>query len=230
MNSPYSYDKSPSMDISPPHSYSPIPQSIYSQNGLPSPQKSMSPGYESPYGHRDLLSSTSVSTRLSNGTNGAANPQAESPSSPPHSYSPLPHVYGQNGQARQNGSNVNTQNITIATSAPSPSLSAQSGSMHSPNDQQQIDKLWNGKLMDSVTSNSGHNGSQSFVQISQHHLQHQQQPQQQQQQSSHHQQHIHNQNSREILVNAPSPSPSTILQRVRHTKTNFLSKMKISYF
>lgn len=74
VNSPYSYDKLPTMGMSPPHNYSsptntltgmgmsqqpsPLsPQSSYSQNGLHSPQKSMSPsGYESPYGgHRDLI-------------------------------------------------------------------------------------------------------------------------------------------------------------------------------
>ncbi|KAJ6627770.1 One cut domain family member 2, partial [Pseudolycoriella hygida] len=72
VNSPYSYDKLPTMGMSPPHNYSsptntltgmgmsqqpsPLsPQSSYSQNGLHSPQKSMSPsGYESPY-HRDLI-------------------------------------------------------------------------------------------------------------------------------------------------------------------------------
>lgn len=73
VNSPYNYDKLPSMGMSPPHNYSsptntlsgmgmsqqpsPLsPQSTYSQNGLHSPQKSMSPsGYESPYHHRDML-------------------------------------------------------------------------------------------------------------------------------------------------------------------------------
>jgi one cut domain, family member 1 (hepatocyte nuclear factor 6) len=71
VQSPYNYDKLPSMSISPPHSYSPptnslgaigqpsplSPQSSYSQNGLQSPAKSMSPsGYDSPYHHhRDLL-------------------------------------------------------------------------------------------------------------------------------------------------------------------------------
>jgi hypothetical protein len=215
VNSPYSYDKSPSMDISPPHSYSPLPQSIYSQNGLPSPQKSMSPSYESPYGsHRDLLAATTATTRQNGGSNGGQ-VQVASPASPPHSYSPLPHVYGQNGQTRQNGSNVTSQNITITTSAPSPTLSAQSGSLHSPSEQQ-MDKLWNGKLMDTSpcpTSNAGHhhNGSSGFVQIAQHHIQqphHQQQQQQQQQQ-----QHIHNQNNREMVESA-SPPPSNMLQRV----------------
>jgi hypothetical protein len=197
------------MDISPPHSYSPLPQSIYSQNGLPSPQKSMSPGYESPYGsHRDLLAGTTATTRQNGGSNGGQ-AQAASPASPPHSYSPIPHVYGQNGQSRQNGSNANSQNITITTSAPSPTLSAQSSSLHSPNAEQQMDKLWNGKLMDNspcAASNAGHhhNGSSGFVQISQHHIQ---QPLHQQQQ------HIHNQNNREMIGNA-SPPPSNLLQRV----------------
>lgn len=171
----------------------------------------MSPGYESPYGsHRDLLAATTATTRQNGGSSGGQTQSATaaSPASPPHSYSPLPHVYGQNGQSRQNGSNVSTQNITITTSAPSPTLSAQSGSLHSPCDQQQMDKLWNGKLMESSqcpSSNTGHhhNGSQSgFVQIAPHHLQ---QP--------HHQQHHHNQNNREIIGSA-SPPPSNMLQRV----------------
>ncbi|PNF41995.1 hypothetical protein B7P43_G13000 [Cryptotermes secundus] len=73
VNSPYSYDKLPSMGMSPPHHYSspnsglgsisipqqhsPLsPQSSYSQNGLHSPQKSMSPNsYDSPYTQRDLV-------------------------------------------------------------------------------------------------------------------------------------------------------------------------------
>ncbi|XP_075218060.1 homeobox protein onecut [Lycorma delicatula] len=72
VNSPYSYDKLPSMGMSPPHHYSPnnglasigmpqqhsplSPQSTYSQNGLNSPQKSMSPNsYDSPYNQRDLV-------------------------------------------------------------------------------------------------------------------------------------------------------------------------------
>lgn len=72
VNSPYSYDKLPSMGMSPPHHYSPnnglgnigmpqqhsplSPQSSYSQNGLNSPQKSMSPNsYDSPYNQRDLV-------------------------------------------------------------------------------------------------------------------------------------------------------------------------------
>ncbi|CAB0001617.1 unnamed protein product [Nesidiocoris tenuis] len=67
VNSPYGYDKLPAMGMSPPHHYSPnnlssmglhsqqhsplSPQSTYSQNGLNSPPKSMSPnGYDSPYG------------------------------------------------------------------------------------------------------------------------------------------------------------------------------------
>ncbi|XP_046405774.1 homeobox protein onecut-like [Ischnura elegans] len=72
VNSPYGYDKLPSMGMSPPHYASPnnglgglgipqqhsplSPQSSYSQNGgLHSPQKSMSPtGYDSPYAGRDL--------------------------------------------------------------------------------------------------------------------------------------------------------------------------------
>lgn len=195
------------MDISPPHSYSPLPQSIYSQNGLPSPQKSMSPGYESPYGgHRDLMATAPTSNRQNGGSNNGQ-ASAASPASPPHSYSPIPH-YGQNGQTRQNGSNVTTQNISITTSAPSPTLSAQSSSLHSPSDQQQMDKLWNGKLMDASpcpTTNASHhhNGSQSagFVQ---HHLP----------QPHHQQQHIHNQNNREMMGSV-SPPPSNMLQRVR---------------
>lgn len=211
------------MDISPPHSYSPLPQSIYSQNGLPSPQKSMSPGYESYGNHRDMLSGTTATTRQSVGSTGSQGPTATaaSPASPPHSYSPLPHVYGQNGQARQNGGNLTNQNVAIATSAPSPTLSAQSGSLHSPNEQQQIDKLWNGKLMEPSpcpTSNAihNHNGSQSagFVQISQHHLQQQPHHQQQHQQQ---QQHHHNQNNRELIGDS-SPPPSNMLQRVSHWK------------
>lgn len=101
VNSPYSYDKLPSMGISPPHNYSsptntlggmgsgsavliphqrsPLsPQSSYSQNGLHSPQKSMSPsGYDSPYGdHRDLLSSVGGSS------GGRQTLQSQSPLSP----------------------------------------------------------------------------------------------------------------------------------------------------
>lgn len=102
VNSPYTYDKMPSMGISPPHNYSspthnslggiaggsavliPIqrsplsPQSSYSQNGLHSPQKSMSPsGYDSPYGdHRDLLSSVGGSS------GGRQTLQSQSPLSP----------------------------------------------------------------------------------------------------------------------------------------------------
>lgn len=67
VNSPYHFDKLPSIGISPPHSYSsptnlggpsPLsPQSSFSQNEIQSPQKSMSPnGYESPYSHRDMVS------------------------------------------------------------------------------------------------------------------------------------------------------------------------------
>ncbi|KDR18137.1 hypothetical protein L798_07541, partial [Zootermopsis nevadensis] len=73
VNSPYSYEKLQSMSMSPPHHYSspnnglssigipqqhsPLsPQSSYSQNGLHSPQKSMSPNsYDSPYTQRDLV-------------------------------------------------------------------------------------------------------------------------------------------------------------------------------
>jgi hypothetical protein len=193
VNSPYTYDKSPSMDISPPHSYSPIPQSIYSQNGLPSPQKSMSPGYESPYSGL-----TPNSTRQNGNSNGNGQEQA-SPASPPHSYSPIPQVYNGMPTTRQNGGNVQ-QNISINTSAPSPTLSAQSAELHSPSDQQ-MDKLWNGKMMESP-SNVHHNGSQSsFVQMGgQHHMQ----------ASQHH----HNQNNRELLSGAISPIPQGIMQRV----------------
>ncbi|KAL1129777.1 hypothetical protein AAG570_012721 [Ranatra chinensis] len=70
VNSPYGYDKLPSMGMSP-HHYSPnnlsgiglsqqhsplSPQSAYSQNGLNSPPKSASPdGYDSPYNRRDAV-------------------------------------------------------------------------------------------------------------------------------------------------------------------------------
>lgn len=105
VNSPYNYDKLPSMGISPPHNYSSptstlggmrssanalisqqrssiSPQSSYSQNGLHSPQKSMSPtGYESPYGdHRDLLGSVSNS-------NGGRPLPSQSPTLSPQSVS-----------------------------------------------------------------------------------------------------------------------------------------------
>ncbi|XP_065165176.1 homeobox protein onecut-like isoform X2 [Atheta coriaria] len=69
----------PNMGMTPPHNYSspgmgmqqqpsPIsPQSSYSQNGLPSPQKSMSPPqYDSPYGNqRDLVGRSLSSPQLS---------------------------------------------------------------------------------------------------------------------------------------------------------------------
>lgn len=69
----------PNMGMTPPHNYtspgmgmqqqpSPIsPQSAYSQNGLPSPQKSMSPpSYDSPYGtQRELVGRTLQSPQLS---------------------------------------------------------------------------------------------------------------------------------------------------------------------
>lgn len=211
VNSPYSYDKSPTMDISPPHSYSPLPQSIYSQNGLPSPQKSMSPGYESPYNSHIGGGATTI---RQNGTSGGlTQASTASPASPPHSYSPLPHVYGgQNGQNRQNGNNLANQNITITTSAPSPTLSAQSGSLNSPSEHQQMNKLWNGKMLDSVScqqSNQSHlqNGSQNnnFVQ---HH------PQQQ-----HHQPH-HHQNNREMMGSVSPPSAG-MMQRVGTCLSNF---------
>ncbi|XP_070504946.1 hepatocyte nuclear factor 6 isoform X4 [Chironomus tepperi] len=219
VNSPYTYDKSPSMDISPPHSYSPIPQSIYSQNGLPSPQKSMSPGYESPY-HRDLLASTPTSVRQNGNGNGPNLGDQASPASPPHSYSPIPDsIY--NG-IRQNGSNgQQQQNISITTSAPSPTLSAQSAELHSPVDQQ-MDKLWNGKMMESP-SNIHHNGSQTgFVQIGGNGGQQQQQQQPQQhhltsQQPHHH----HNQNNRELLSGSSSVSPiPPMIQRSENTGSN----------
>lgn len=211
------------MDISPPHSYSPLPQSIYSQNGLTSPQKSMSPSYESPYSsHRDLLSVTETGSHQ-NGISSGSQVQIATVAnqvSPPHSYSPLPHVYGQNRQLRQNGSNLANQNITITTSAPSPTLSVQSGSLHSPSEQQHMDKLWNGKIMETsncLASNNGqHNsGSQSagFVQINQHH---------QQQQQSHHQQH-HALSNRELNENS-SPPPSVLHQRVNHDISNKTAK------
>lgn len=208
VNSPYSYDKSPTMDISPPHSYSPLPQSIYSQNGLPSPQKSMSPGYESPYSSHIGGGATTI---RQNGTSGGlTQASTASPASPPHSYSPLPHVYGgQNGQNRQNGNNLANQNITITTSAPSPTLSAQSGSLNSPSEHQQMNKLWNGKMLDSGScqqSNQSHlqNGSQNnnFVQQQQQHH-----PQQQ-----HHQPH-HHQNNREMMGSVSPPSAG-MMQRV----------------
>ncbi|XP_071449221.1 hepatocyte nuclear factor 6 [Hetaerina americana] len=83
VNSPYGYDKLPSMGMSPPHYASPnnglgglgipqqhsplSPQSSYSQNGgLHSPQKSMSPtGYDSPYAGRDLARALPQSPTLS---------------------------------------------------------------------------------------------------------------------------------------------------------------------
>lgn len=68
VNSPYHFDKLPSIGISPPHSYSsptnlglqqpsPLsPQSSFSQTEIQSPAKSISPnGYESPYSHRDMM-------------------------------------------------------------------------------------------------------------------------------------------------------------------------------
>ncbi|ENN74186.1 hypothetical protein D910_00503 [Dendroctonus ponderosae] len=76
------------MEMTPPHNYSspsmgmqqqssPIsPQSAYSQNGLPSPQKSMSPqGYDSPYGARqgELVSRTLNSPQLSPPGSGSLN-------------------------------------------------------------------------------------------------------------------------------------------------------------
>lgn len=215
VNSPYTYDKSPSMDISPPHSYSPIPQSIYSQNGLPSPQKSMSPGYESPYSsHRDLLASTPTSARQ-NGGNGQNGQEQASPASPPHSYSPIPQSVYNGMTTRQNGSN-GQQNISITTSAPSPTLSAQSAELHSPVDQQ-MDKLWNGKMMESP-SNVHHNGSQSgFVQMNsgggggtQGHLM-------TNTATAAASQHHHNQNNRELLSGSSSVSPAPVqsmIQRV----------------
>lgn len=164
----------------------------------------MSPGYESPYSsHRDLLSSTPQPTRQ-NGNSAPGNLQQEqaSPASP-HSYSPIPQsVY--NGMTRQNGGS-GQQNISINTSAPSPTLSAQSAELHSPSDQQ-MDKLWNGKMMD---TNSHLNGSQSsFVQMNATSQQH------------HMGQHHHNQNSRELLSagggggGSISPIPQGIMQRV----------------
>jgi len=92
----------------------------------------MSPGYESPYGgHRDLLAATTATTRQQNGSGASVGQAQASPASPPHSYSPIPQVYSQNGigTRQQNGQQ---QGITINTSAPSPTLSAQSGSLHSP--------------------------------------------------------------------------------------------------
>ncbi|KAK9890413.1 hypothetical protein WA026_010503 [Henosepilachna vigintioctopunctata] len=74
VNAPYAM---PSMGMTPPHNYSspgmamqqtsPIsPQSAYSQNGLPSPQKSMSPpSYESYPSQRELVSRTLQSPQLS---------------------------------------------------------------------------------------------------------------------------------------------------------------------
>jgi hypothetical protein len=197
VNSPYTYDKSPSMDISPPHSYSPLPQSIYSQNGLPSPQKSMSPGYESPYGN---LTATTPTSQRQNG-NGSAQEQA-SPASPPHSYSPLPTSVYNGMTTRQNGGAAQ-QNISINTSAPSPTLSAQSAELHSPSDQQ-MDKLWNGKMMDASGHHNG-GGQGGFVQMGgsggQHHM------------GGGAGQHHHNQNSRELLSGgAISPIPQGILR------------------
>ncbi|XP_044765849.1 homeobox protein onecut isoform X1 [Coccinella septempunctata] len=74
VNTPYAM---PSMGMTPPHNYSspgmalqqtsPIsPQSAYSQNGLPSPQKSISPpSYESYPSQRELVSRTLQSPQLS---------------------------------------------------------------------------------------------------------------------------------------------------------------------
>lgn len=164
----------------------------------------MSPGYESPYSsHRDLLSSTPQPTRQNGNNNNSApigNLQEQTSPASPHSYSPIPQsVY--NGMTRQNGGSVQ-QNISINTSAPSPTLSAQSAELHSPSDQQ-MDKLWNGKMMD---TNSHLNGSQSsFVQMNATSQQH------------HMSQHHHNQNSRELLSaggGAISPIPQGIMQRV----------------
>lgn len=160
----------------------------------------MSPGYESPY------SGLTPNSTRQNGNNerGNINGQEQaSPASPPHSYSPLPQVYNGMSVTRQNGGNVQ-QNISINTSAPSPTLSAQSAELNSPSDQQ-MDKLWNGKMMESP-SNVHHNGSQtSFVQIGgQHHIQATQ--------------HHHSQNNRELLSggDAISPIPQGIMQRVRN--------------
>lgn len=76
------------IEMTPPHNYSsptmgmqqqssPIsPQSAYSQNGLPSPQKSMSPqGYDSPYGARqgEIVSRTLNSPQLSPPGSGSLN-------------------------------------------------------------------------------------------------------------------------------------------------------------
>lgn len=155
----------------------------------------MSPGYESPYSGL-----TPNSTRQNGNSNGNG-PEQASPASPPHNYSPIPQVYNGMTTTLQNGGNVQ-QNISINTSAPSPTLSAQSAELHSPCDQQ-IDKLWNGKMMESPSS-VHHNGSQSsFVQMSGQH---------QMQTSQHH----HNQNNRELLSGggAISPIPQGIMQRV----------------
>nr|XP_014275056.1 hepatocyte nuclear factor 6 isoform X2 [Halyomorpha halys] len=90
VNSPYGYDKLSSMGMSP-HHYSPnnlsgmglsqqhsplSPQSTYSQNGLNSPPKSMSPnGYDSPYNQRELV----------RGGLGGQSPQLSPPSASLHS-------------------------------------------------------------------------------------------------------------------------------------------------
>lgn len=238
VNSPYSYDKSPSMDISPPHSYSPLPQSIYSQNGLPSPQKSMSPsGFESPYSnHRDLLSTTVVTTRQ-NGGNGNESSgnigSAVSPSSPTNSYSPLRQtVYSQNGlSTRQNGGsangNIGGQNITITTSAPSPTLSAQSSnSLHSPggNDTFIVTNNSNFKLNGCLVSTTGvttgttitgqnqqnsNNGLQSTPpSLVQIASHHPQQQQSHHQQQQHHHLQHHNQSNIDLLSQQQTPTSS----------------------
>ncbi|XP_060515839.1 hepatocyte nuclear factor 6 isoform X2 [Cylas formicarius] len=85
-NAPYTMSN---MGMTPPHNYSspgmgiqqqssPIsPQSAYSQNGLPSPQKSMSPpSYDSPYGttaQRDIVTRTLHSPQLSPPGSGSLN-------------------------------------------------------------------------------------------------------------------------------------------------------------
>lgn len=213
VQSPYAYDKLPSMGISPPHSYSsptgtlagigisqqpsPLsPQSTYSQNGLASPQKSISPGaggYDSPYNsHRDLLSNNSTGGR---------------------------------------------QNVTITTSAASPTLSPQSGggSLHSPGGATDSSFIVHAANSSSFKLNGllaspqpqhqqmQHHGTApgqsqaqnttNLVQISNlpAHQPAQQQPHNQNAQQLQH--HNHQQNRDLLLAQSPSPPPSNMLMQ-----------------
>ncbi|KAF6216628.1 hypothetical protein GE061_000973 [Apolygus lucorum] len=122
VNSPYGYDKLPSMGMSP-HHYSPnnlsgiglsqqhsplSPQSTYSQNGLNSPPKSMSPnGYDSPYNQRDLV----------RGGLGGQSPQLSPPSASLHS-PPSALVAGfSTGAANNELEEINTKELAQRISA-----------------------------------------------------------------------------------------------------------------